>query len=167
MSKSRTEEKLSVTRFEVAKRILVFAGLAGCLLLSVVVTRSNPRTGWFGVLLFGVMTSLAAFELAQVRNYNIVRGEGVRANVRTSLIWSGTFMVAVFLGLLERLLSSLTIVRVPLIGVWLATFVTTLAFYPFRGEQKQDLPTFKIWVVYCALMGIASLGMSYLFRWLH
>lgn len=166
MSKSAAQKKNSITRFELTKRILVFAGLAGCLLLSLVVTRSSPRTGWSGVILFGVMTVLAAFELVQVRDYKIVKGEGTRANVRTSLIWSGTIMVSIFFGLLERLLSSLAIRRMPVIGVWLATFVSTLAFYPFRGEQAKDLPTFKIWVIYCALMGVASLGMSYLFRWL-
>ena len=164
ISKSRAEKKPSITRFELTKRILVFAGLAGCLLLSLVVIRSSPRTGWSGVLLFGVMTGLAAFELVRVRDYKIVKGEGTWANVRTSLIWSGTIMVSIFFGVLERILSSLAIVRMPVIGVWLATFVSTLAFYPLRGEQAEDFPTFKLWAIYCALMGVASIGMSYLFR---
>lgn len=142
------------------------AGLAAFMLMSLLVTRSSPRTGWFGFLLFGVMTVLAAFELVKLRDYKIVRGEGTRANVRTSLIWSGTIMLSIFFGLLGQLLSRLEIVPMPGIGVWLATFVATLAFYPFRGEQEQDFPTFKLWVIYCALMGVASLGMSYLFRWL-
>ena len=166
MSKSRAQKNLSITRFELTKRILVVAGLAGSMLLSLMVTRSSPRTGWFGVLLFGVMTVLAAFELVKLRNYKIVRGEGTRANVRTSLIWSGTIMISIFFGVLERLLSTLAIVRMPIIVVWLATFVSTLAFYPFRGEQAKDLPTFKLWVIYCALMGVASLGVSGLYRWL-
>ena len=166
MSKSPAQKNLSITRFELTKRILVMAGLAGCMLLSLMATRSTPRTGWSGVLLFGVMTVLAAFELVKVRDYKIVRGKGTRANVRTSLIWSGTIMISIFFGLLERLLSSLAIVRMPVFGIWLATFVSTLAFYPFRGEQAQDIPTFKLWVIYCALMGVASLGVSGLYRWL-
>ena len=166
MSKSRAQKKLSITRFELTKRILVVAGLAGFMLFSLIVTRSSPRTGWFGVLLFGVMTILAAFELVKLRDYKIVRGEVTRAHVRTSLIWSGTIMLAIFFGVLGQLLSRLAIVRMPVIGIWLATFVSTLAFYPFRGEQAQDIPTFKLWAIYCALMGVASVGMSYLFRWL-
>ncbi len=75
-------------------------------------------------------------------------------------------MLSIFFGLLERLLSSLATVRMPIIGIWLATFVSTLAFYPFRGKQAEDIPTFKIWIIYCALMGVASIGMSYVSRWL-
>jgi len=134
--------------------------------LSLMVIRSSPRTGWAGVLLFGVMTILAVVELVKVRDHKIVRGDGTRANVRTSLIWSGTIMLSIFFGLLEQFLSRLAIVRMPVIGIWLATFVSTLAFYPFRGEQAQDFPTFKLWAIYCALMGVASLGISALSRWL-
>ena len=166
MSKARAQKNLSTTRFELTKRILVAAGLGGFLVVSVLATRSSPRTGLFGVLLFGVMTILAAVDLVKLRDHKIVRGEGTRANVRTSLIWSGTFMVSIFFGLLERLLSSFVGLRMPLFGIWLGTFVSTLAFYPFRGKLAQDIPTFNIWVIYCALMGFASLGLSYLFRWL-
>lgn len=166
MSKDRAQKNLSITRFELTKRILVVAGLAAFMLLGLMVIRSSPRTGWFGVVLFGVMTILGVVDLVKLRNHKIVKGKGTRANVRTSLIWSGTMMVAFLFGLLERLISSLAEVRMPLIGIWLATFLTTLAFYPFRGEQAQDLPTFKIWAIYCAVMGFASIGMSYVARWL-
>ena len=166
MAKFRAQKNLSITRFELTKRILVVAGLGGFMLLSLIVTRSSPRTGWSGVFLFGVMTILAAFELVKLRDHKIVRGEGTRASVRTSLIWSGTIMLSIFFGLLEVLLSRLAIFRIPVIGIWLTTFVSTLAFYPFRGEQSQDFPTFKLWVIYCALMGVASLGVSDLYRWL-
>lgn len=166
MSKFRAQKNPPITRFELAKRILVAGGMGGLLLLSLMATRSSPRTGWSGVILFGLMTILAVFELVKVRDHKIVKGEGTRANIRTSLIWTGTIMLSIFFGVLERLLSSLAIVRVPVIGIWLATFVSTLAFYPFRGEQAEDLPTFKIWAVYCALMGVASVGVSYLSRWL-
>ena len=166
MSKSRAQKNLSITRFELTKRILVAAGLGGFLVVSVLATRSSPRTGLFGVLLFGVMTILAAVDLVKLRNHKIVKGEGPRANVRTSLIWAGSIMVSIFFGLLERLLTTFTAVRMPVFGIWLGTFVSTLAFYPFRGKLAQDIPTFNIWVIYCALMGFASLGMSYLFRWL-
>jgi hypothetical protein len=167
MSKLQAQKSLSITRFELTKRILVLAGLAGFMLLSLMVTRSSPRTGWSGVLLFGVMTILAALEVVKVRNHKIVKGEGTTANARTSLIWTGTIVISIFLGLLEHVLSKLAIPRMPAIGLWLATFVSTLAFYPFRGEQAQDFPTFKLWAIYCALMGFVSLGFSVLSRWLN
>jgi hypothetical protein len=167
MSKSQAPKDLSITRFELTKRILAFAGLAGFTLLSLAVIRSSPRTGWAGVLLFGVMTILAALDLVKLRDHKIVKGEGTRANVRTSLIWTGTIMISIFLGLLEHVLSRLAILRTPAIGIWLATFVSTLAFYPFRGEQAEDFPTFKLWAIYCALMGFVSLGFSVVSRWLN
>ena len=166
MPKSPAQKDLTITRFELTKRILVVAGLAAFMLLGVVVIRSNPRTGWACVVLFGVMTILGVVDLVQLRNHKVVKGKGTRANVRTSLIWSGTILVMFLFGLLERLLASLATVRMPVFGIWLATFVTTLAFYPFRGEQAEDLPNFKIWSIYCAFMGFASIGMSYVARWL-
>ena len=166
MSKAQAEKNLSITRFEITKRILVVAGLAGFMLLSLMVTRSSPRTGWSGVALFGVMIILAVFDLSKLRDHKIVSGEGIRANVRAPLIYSGTIILSIFFGLLEVLLSSLAIFRMPVIGIWLTTFVSTLAFYPFRGDQEENLPGFKLWVIYCALMGAVSVGTSYLYRWL-
>ena len=141
MSKSRAQKNLSITRFELTKRILVVAGLAGFMLLSLMVTRSSPRTGWSGVLLFGVMTGLAAFELVRVRDYKIVRGEGTWANVRTSLIWSGTIMISIFFGVLERLLSTLAIVRMPLLEYgWLHLFRRWRSIHFGENKHKTFQP---------------------------
>ena len=166
MPKRQVQKNPSITRFELMKRALVVVGLAGFMLLSLMVTRSNPKTGWSGVVLFGVMTILAAIELVKLRDHQIVKGKGTRKNVRATLIWSGTISLSIFFGLLEARLSNLAIFRMPLIGIWLTTFVSTLAFYPFRGEQASEFPTFRLWAMYCALMGVVSLGMSYLYRWL-
>ena len=137
------------------------------MLLGLIVTRSNPRTGWFGVLLFGVMTTLAAYDLFTLRNHKIVKGEGSGVNIRSSLIWSGTILISLFFGVLERILAELAIVRLSVMGLWLATFVVTLAFYPFRGKEVQDdIPTFKIWILFSAIMGVVSIGASHLSRWL-
>ncbi len=166
MSKFRAQKNLSITRFELTKRILVVAGLGSFTVLSLMVIRSSPRTGWLGFFLFGVMTILAAFELVRLRDHKVVKGQGTRANIRTSLIWSGTILLCIFFGLIAQLLSTFAIVRLPYIQIWLATFLSTLAFYPFRGKQAQDFPTFKLWAIYCALMGVVSLVISFLFRWL-
>ena len=166
MPKPQVRKHLSITRFELTKRALAVVGLAGFMLLSLMVTRSNPKTGWSGVVLFGVMTILAAMELVKLRDHKIIKGEGTRANARATLIWSGTISLSIFFGLLEAVLSNLAIFRMPIIGIWLTTFVSTLAFYPFRGEQATEFPTFKLWAIYCALMGVVSLGMSDLYRWL-
>jgi hypothetical protein len=166
MPNPQVQKNLSITRFELMKRVLVVVGLASFMLLGLMVTGSNPKTGWFGVVLFGTMTILAAIELVKLRDHKIVQGEGTRANVRATLIWSGTISLSIFFGLLEAVLSKLAIFRMPVIGIWLTTFVSTLAFYPFRGEQAREFPTFKLWAIYCALMGVVSLGMSDLYRWL-
>ena len=167
MPNRQGQENLSITRFELTKRVLVVVGLAGFMLLSLKVTRSDPKTGWSGVVLFGVMTILAALELVKLRDHKIVKGEGTRENIRASLIWSGTIILSIFFGLLEVLLSNLAIFRMPFIGIWLITFVSTQAFYPFRGDQAKDFPTLKLWAIYCALMGVVSVGISNLHRWLN
>ena len=89
-----------MTRFELTKRILVTAGLGSFLLLGLVLTRSSPTTGWLCVLVFGVMTTLSAYDLFTLRDHKIVKGEGTRVNIRSSLVWSGTIIVSIFLGVL-------------------------------------------------------------------
>jgi len=74
--------------------------------------------------------------------------------------------LSIFIGLLAALLSNLAIFRVPMIGTWLATFLSTLAFYPFRGEQEKELDSFPLWAIYSALLGVVSIGVSQLERWL-
>ena len=166
MSKRQVQKTLTVTRTELAKRVLVLLGLAAFMLLSLIVTRSNPGTGWLGVALFGVMTALAGLELVKRRNHKIVKGEGTRKNIRAAVICSGTMIVSVFFGLVGTLLSNFVMLRRPVIAIWFATFVSTLAFYQFRGAQEKELPTFPLWAIYCALMGFVSVAISYLQRWL-
>lgn len=166
MSKRQVQKNLAVTRAELAKRVLVLLGLAGFMLLSLMVARSHPRTGWLGVALFGVMTVLGGRELVKLRNHKLVKGEGPRQNVRVAVIWSGTMIVSVFFGLVGTLLSNFVMLRRPVMAIWFATFVSTLAFYPFRGEQEKELPTFPLWVIYCALGGFVSVAISFLQRWL-
>jgi multisubunit Na+/H+ antiporter MnhB subunit len=161
LKKRQVQRNLTITRFELAKRILVLLGLAGFMLLCLMVIRSNPRTGWAGVALFGVMTVLAAVDLIRLRNHKIGKGDGARKNVRATLIWIGTMIVSIFFGVAGTLLSNLANFRRPVIAIWLATFVATLAFYPFRGEEEKELPTFPLWAVYCAVMGFVSVGFLY------
>ena len=109
------------------------------------------------------MTTLSAYDLFTLRDHKIVKGEGTRVNIRSSLVWSGTIIVSIFLGVLARILAERAFVRLPVIGVWLATFLVTLAFYPFRGKEEQEvLPTLKLWSLYCAGCGVISIGISQL-----
>ena len=39
-------------------------------------------------------------------------------------------------------------------------FLTTLAFYPLH-EQKEDFPNLTLWAIFCALLGMVSVGLSY------
>ena len=166
MPRRQVQKNLSITRFELTKRVLVLVGLAGFLLLGLIVTRSSPKTGWSAVVLFGVMTILAAVDLIKLRDHKIISGEGARSNVRASLIWFGTMVLSIFYGLLAAVLSNLAIFKMPVVGLWLTTFVSTLAFYPFRGEQAKELDSFPLWAIYSALMGVVSVGISQLDRWL-
>ncbi|HEX6731924.1 MAG TPA: hypothetical protein VF074_18050, partial [Pyrinomonadaceae bacterium] len=68
LTDSQAQKPLAITRFELAKRILVLLGLAGFLLLSLVLIRSEPRTGWSGVALFGLITVLACADLVRLRS---------------------------------------------------------------------------------------------------
>lgn len=164
MSLNKASDRPTITRFEIAKRVLAVLGLVGFMILGLFVIRSEPRTGWFTVALFGLMTLVGLIDLARLRNHRIVKGEGSRRNIRAAMVWSGTIALSVVIGVGATLLSKLAIANLPRVAIWSATFLSTLAFYPFR--DKEDIPKFSLWAVYCALMGFVSIGLSYLERWM-
>ena len=74
-------------------------------------------------------------------------------------------LATLFLGLTDNFISRLFTDSFPRPGVWLGTFVTTLAFYPLRERTHRDL-NFKFWIIFCALMGVAGVVLSYVKDWL-
>jgi uncharacterized membrane protein YoaK (UPF0700 family) len=80
------------------------------------------------------------------------------------LVYAGTLIATIVFGVTDNFISESFTQSFPRPGVWLGTFLTTLAFYPLR-EQKENFPNFTVWAIYCALMGMVSVGLSYLKDW--
>ena len=143
--------------------LLAFAVLAG---LGIRTIPTNPRVGWFAAILFGTMCVVAVVEIVRICGLDQDQTPAVatRVKVRRSLIYAGSVIVTIFLGIADHFISASFTNSFPRPGVWLGTFLTTLAFYPLR-EQKDDLPNFTIWTMFCALMGALSVVISYLMDW--
>lgn len=140
--------------------LLIFAVLTG---IGIKLIPQNPRVGWFATLLFGMMCVFAVVEI--FRHCGLDQDEVTdvhsQLSVRRLLVPVGSILVTVFLGIADNFISIFVTGPFPRSAVWFGTFVTTLAFYPLREKKERDL-NFKLWVVYCALMGAASVVISFL-----
>jgi hypothetical protein len=166
---SRKMSSTSAAHFSVAKVLAnLFALMAFAVLFGVGVNTiaTNPKVGWFATILFGTMSVAAVIEIIRVCGLDQDQIPDVKAQlgIRQSLVYSGALLVTLFLGLADHFISNSFSHSFPRPGIWLGTFLTTLAFYPLR-EQKGDFPNFTIWTLYCALMGVASVVISYLKDW--
>jgi hypothetical protein len=143
--------------------LLVFAVLAGFGIRSI---PTSPRVGWFASILFGVMCIAVVFEIIRICGLDANEIPDVKAQliVPHALMDVGVVVVTLFLGVTDNFISESFTQRFPRPGVWLGTFLTTLAFYPLR-EQKKDYPNFTFWAIYCALLGVVSVVLSYLKDW--
>src|ERR1044072_9683756 len=145
-------------------RLLMFAVLTG---IGIKLIPKDPKVGWACTILFGTMFVLTVIDL--VRQCGLDKDQAPapdiksQLNIRRALVPVGVSVITIFLGLAETLISLLFTHSFARLGIWCGTFVTTLAFYPLR-EQK-DL-NFKLWIIFCALMGVASVFLSYLKNWL-
>ncbi|HSE16600.1 MAG TPA: hypothetical protein VLB46_06080 [Pyrinomonadaceae bacterium] len=129
--------------------------------------RTNPREGWFATIVFGTMGVIAVVEIVRICGLDQDQVPEVKAksSIRQALLNAGALIVTIFLGVTENVISESFTQSFPRPGVWLGTFLTTLAFYPLR-EQKENFPNFTVWAIACALMGVASVGLSYLKDWI-
>ncbi len=146
--------------------LLVFVLLIGWGMRTIPV---NPRVGWFATLLFGFMSLLVIVNIVQICGRDEPSqstGGRVKSETRIAFVQTGTFIVSIFLGIADNFIGGSEHSSFLRPKVWLAAFVTTLAFYPLRGEQKKDLPNFSYWAIYCALAGVLSVVISYLSDWL-
>ena len=145
--------------------LMAFAVLAG---IGINTIRTNPRVGWFAAILFGAMCVIAMIEIVRICGLEADQTPPdvkTQLNIRPALIYTGSAIVAIFLGITDYFISAVSAQSYPRSGVWLGTFLTTLAFYPLQ-ENKEVFPNFKIWTIYCALMGVVSVGISYLKDWI-
>lgn len=170
------KNKDSVTHFSAGELVKFLFFLVSFVLLTLWGVRHiprDPRTGWFGTILFGTMAGACVVKIFQICRAEKApiqpKTKGVKQRVRSAVVWAGTGGVAIFLGLADRYIAELPGPFSTRLNVWLGTFLTTTAFYPFRGEQQKEyLPGFFWWVVYCALMGLVSVGLDFIMsikRW--
>ena len=122
----------------------------------------NPRGGWFAAILFGVMSVAAVVEIVRICGLepDKVPSVNAKSGIRSALVYAGTLIATIVLGLTDNFISESFTQSFPRPGVWLGTFLTTLAFYPLH-EQKEDFPNLTLWAIFCALLGMVSVGLSY------
>lgn len=140
--------------------LLIFAVLTG---IGIKLIPQNPRVGWFSTLLFGMMCVFTVVEIFRHCGLDQDQITDVQAqlSIRRLLLPVGSILVTVFLGIADNFISIFLTDSFSRWAIWSGTFVTTLAFYPLREKKEKDL-NFKLWIVYCALMGVASVVISYL-----
>jgi hypothetical protein len=160
---SRTKTHFSAEKiFGSLFGLLVFSVLFG---LGVRFIPIRPRLGWFATILFGTMCIVAVIEIVRDSSVELDKIPDVKEqlNVRRMLVSTAAVVTAIFLGIAENFISDAFSQSFPRPGVWFAAFVTTLAFYPLREEKHAK---FKTWVLFCAVMGVVSVGFSYIKDWL-
>jgi len=142
-------------------RLLLFVLLTG---IGIVLIPREPKTGWACTILFGVMGVIQVVDIVRQCGLDQDKVPDVKSqlSIRRALVPVGVTLVTIFLGFADNLLPVLFTDSFPRPAVWCATFVTTLAFYPLR--EQTDL-NFKFWIIFCALMGVASVGLSYVKDW--
>ena len=140
----------------------MFALLTG---IGIVLIPKHPRTGWACTILFRTMGVITVIDLVRQcgRNQDQIPDVKSQLSIRRAVVPLGVTFVTIFLGFTEDLIAMLFTDSVARSGVWCGTFVTTLAFYPLREQKDLNL---KFWIIFCALMGIASVGFSYVKDWL-
>lgn len=144
--------------------LLIFALLAG---IGLRLIPKNPKVGWFSLVLFGTMCVLTVVEIVRICGLDQDQVPEVRSqlNLQRLVLPVGSIIVTLFLGLADNFISFAFTNSFPRPGVWFGTFVTTLALYPLREQEQKDL-NFKFWIIFCALMGVASVIVSYVKDWL-
>jgi|RhiMethySRZTD1v2_1073278.scaffolds.fasta_scaffold06732_13 hypothetical protein len=142
--------------------LLIFALLTG---IGIRLIPRQPKIGWVSTVLFGTMCVVTVLDLVREISLEQDKMPDVKGqlSIRRALIAVGVTLVTLFLGIADEFISFLFSNSFPRPGVWLGTFVTTLAFYPLRDEKHAD---FKRWTLVCAILGVASVILSYGKDWL-
>jgi hypothetical protein len=157
-----------VTILEVPKRIIFVVIFIPLVLWSLVETQVNLRSGLMGLTVFGSMLLIAIVHLIQLpRDLKNTVDIKQAHSFKSAYIWIGSVAVSFLCALLGELIFAGLNGFWPNFAIWVSAFVTTLAFFPFRGDDmKKDYPTFKLWAVLAALWGLVSVVLAHIFDWL-
>jgi hypothetical protein len=129
----------------------------------------DPKVGWMAIAVFGSLGVVMLVNLFQVAGRDEPPADEFTAKrqIRDVVVKGAVIVAAIFFGVADNFIADFMSNSIPRsAAVWLGTFVTTLAFYPLRGEQKKDVRNFRVWTIYCALAGVLSIGTSYFSDWL-
>ena len=153
-----------VAQQEAIKRIFLLICFAGLMLWALSDARRNSPGAWAAVVLFGsffVATVIGVLRLPRDVKRKSIRGK--RLTIKSAYMGIGTFVVSILLaGFSEFLVYPRA--RTWQTAIWLTTFLSTAAFYPFRDrEAKEFAPSFGVWLIYSALAGFLPLVLMYIF----
>jgi hypothetical protein len=121
----------------------------------------DPKAGWGGTIIFGAASVLMVVEIVKICSADEAPPVEVKPKqrFRRALVQAGTIIVSIFLGLSEVFISHW--LHNSTLALWFAAFVTTLAFYPLRDEHEKSLRSFRLWAIYCAVLAVFSVILSY------
>lgn len=157
-----------VAQQEAVKRIFFLVFFALLMAWGLSEFRLNSLFAWVSVVIVGAFfatTVIAVLRLPRDVKRKTIRGK--RWTIKSAYMGVGALVAAVLLaGFSEFLVYPRT--RTWQIALWLVTFLSTAAFYPFRDkEAKQFAPNFGVWLIYSALAGFLTLALMYSFVWLN
>lgn len=162
------EKPAPVTMLEVPKRIIYVIAFSALFLWGIMELQRNPRTGFFGLAVFGTMLVISIVHLIRLPR-DLKRSVGIKEAYRfkDAYMWIGGLSVSFLVGAAGELVFTALNGFWPNFAIWSGTFVAELAFYPFRGGQmKKDYPTFTPWAIVSALLGLLALVFAHVFDWL-
>jgi hypothetical protein len=156
-----------VTILEIPKRIMFVLVFIPLTAWGFVEYQRNPRMGLFGIAVFGTMLLLSMVALIRLpRDLKTRAGIKEVHSVRGAYMWTVTLGLSFILAFAGKLIFEALNGFWPNIAIWLSSFLANLAFYPFRGQMKEDYPTFGPWAILSGVMGILSLVLAHIFNWL-
>ena len=152
-----------VAKQEIIKRISFVVIFAGLTLLGIKFIRRPASDTWLPVAVFAVMLVVATVDLLRLpRELKRKSIRGKRWTIKGAYLAIGAIAVAVLLGVFSELLIYSTLGTWPAIAIWLAAFLATLAFYPWRNaEERENVTNFWIWIIYSVVAGFITLALAY------
>src|SRR5215217_7681664 len=98
----------------------------------------DARAGWGAIIIFGALSLVMIVQIVKLCGADEQQPRvDAKPNqrLRRALVWTATAIISVVLGLSENFMSHW--LNNSVVALWFAAFLTNLAFYPLRGEQKR------------------------------